>query len=283
MAKNSGMDELLESLWYAYESEQPATFEMIRKRSEREFTLEELEELKRTGMVSADGENGILSFTEKGEEHTRLLIRSHRLAERLIYDILGAEFETGACEFEHITNIGLVDAICTLLGHPRECPHGLPIPEGQCCRESADTVKRAVKPLTELEIGQEARVAYVYSKSDQQLHVIEGMQINPGTMLRLHQKMPTYVISIEDAHIAIDDEVAANIQIWADTCEFSPTSPRHVQYDRHGEPVKRGRSAGGRGRRAGQRGRRNNTTSNSNQFEGKPRESGYYPPGEAPE
>ncbi len=250
MPENSWKDELLESLWYVYEANQTATAEEIEKRRGKTVNRAGLEELHEEGMIDIDhsGKEPVYTFTEKGEEHTRLLIRSHRLAERLIYDILGGDFETGACEFEHITNIGLVDAICTLLGHPRECPHGLPIPEGECCRRSADTVKRAVKPLVELDIGEAARIAYVYSKDDQQLHVVEGLQIKPGTLVRVHQKSPTYVISIEDAHIAIDDEVAANIQVWADTTEFALPGPRYVQSESRWGRKKTGR---GRGRPGG--------------------------------
>ena len=32
------------------------------------------------------------------------------------------DIETGACEFEHILALELVASICTLLGHPKECP-----------------------------------------------------------------------------------------------------------------------------------------------------------------
>ena len=109
----------------------------------------------------------------------------------------------------------------------------MPIPEGECCRRSLDTIKRHVVPLTDIEIGQAARVAYVYSKSDQQLHVVEGMQIKPGVLIKLHQKYPTFVIEAEDAHVALDAEVAANIQVWADTCEFAPPRRRHVNGRRH--------------------------------------------------
>jgi DtxR family Mn-dependent transcriptional regulator len=181
-----------------------------------------LDQLVDDGIVILDRDAGTLAFTESGEVRARQLIRSHRIAERLISDVLGGEYEDGACEFEHIKNPVLVDSICTLLGHPRECPHGLPIPGGECCRRSADVVQRSVVPLTSLESGSSAVIAYVYSKNDGQLHILEGMQLRPGMTVKLHQKKPTYVIEVEDAHIAIDPDVAMNIQVWIDNSGTAP-------------------------------------------------------------
>ena len=45
--------------------------------------------------------------------------------------------EKNACTFEHILSPEVTDRICTFLGHPRTCPHGSPIPEGDCCRGMA--------------------------------------------------------------------------------------------------------------------------------------------------
>jgi len=80
----------------------------------------------------------VINFSGNESSQLRQLIRARRLAERLIHDVLGGEFEEGACEFEHMGSTKLIDSICTLLGHPKECPHGLPIPEGECCQRSKD-------------------------------------------------------------------------------------------------------------------------------------------------
>ncbi|MDQ4012354.1 MAG: metal-dependent transcriptional regulator, partial [Thermoproteota archaeon] len=39
------------------------------------------------------------------------------------------------CGIEHHMKKKFTDALCTLLSHPRECPHKYPIPYGQCCLE----------------------------------------------------------------------------------------------------------------------------------------------------
>ena len=42
--------------------------------------------------------------------------------------------EEMVCGIEHHMKTKFTDALCTLLNHPRSCPHGLPIPSGKCCK-----------------------------------------------------------------------------------------------------------------------------------------------------
>ena len=207
-------DEYVEQLWYMQEDKKDSLHELKKAMGENfnEYVLKELSDL---GFVKLSDEDKKVFLTEMGKENARQIVRAHRVAERLINDVLGEEYESGACEFEHTVNPELVDSICTLLGHPRECPHGRPIPEGECCKRSDKNPKTAVVPLTELEVGQVARIAYVQCKDDQQLHRIDGLQLRPGADVKLHQKYPTFVIECEGASIALGQEVASNICVWA--------------------------------------------------------------------
>jgi DtxR family transcriptional regulator, Mn-dependent transcriptional regulator len=210
----SGMDErdeMLERLWQLRERESSTQAELARALKDR-WRVETLDALVQDGLAALSGLE--ITLTGRGEAAARGLIRAHRIGERLIHDVLGREFEPGACELEHILATDIVDGICTLLGHPRECPHGFSIPEGECCKVSARYVQRVIVPLTELKIGQSARVAYVYARSDQQLHRLTSLQIRPGTVVRLHQEYPSYVIECDGASIALDAEVARNINVW---------------------------------------------------------------------
>jgi DtxR family Mn-dependent transcriptional regulator len=204
-------EEYLEVLWYMKE-DSSASLAHFREELREEFRPELLAELAEAGIVELEEER--IQLTASGREHTRKLIRSHRLAERLVHDVLGVEYEKGACEFEHILNPDLVDSICTLLGHPRECPHGMPIPEGECCRQGTQAVESSVVSLPELRVGEEARVAYVYASSDQQLHRLDNLLLRPGARIRLHQRRPSFVVECEGSLIAVDDRVAANIHVW---------------------------------------------------------------------
>jgi Mn-dependent DtxR family transcriptional regulator len=78
-----------------------------------------------------------IQFTERGKQRAADVIRRHRLAERLFtqtFRVANEEVvEQQACKFEHILSPEVTDSICTFLGHPETCPHGSPIPKGECC------------------------------------------------------------------------------------------------------------------------------------------------------
>ncbi len=132
--ENQDFDEVLEHLW-------------DRRRNRRatcnrtDFTEMQwrrlIATLTRIGLVTV--EDGEEQFTPAGEARARNVIRRHRLAERLFMDVLSirdeVEIESSACKFEHILSPDVTDRICTLLGHPLACPHGSPIPQGECCAE----------------------------------------------------------------------------------------------------------------------------------------------------
>src|SRR5438270_4471815 len=81
--------------------------------------------------------NDVVDFTDRGRQRATDVIRRHRLAERLFTQTFKVhneqEVEEQACKFEHILSPEATDRICTFLGHPETCPHGSPIPKGNCC------------------------------------------------------------------------------------------------------------------------------------------------------
>ena len=78
----------------------------------------------------------VLEFTSRGKIRARDLVRRRRLAEVLFSSAIhlaAPEVEVAACRMEHIIDPEVTDSICAFLGHPRRCPHGKPIPTGNCC------------------------------------------------------------------------------------------------------------------------------------------------------
>jgi len=214
MTSKRELDEYLEHLWYMKESGKNSVDD-LRHATHLEQSSDVIEELLMEGLVELREEEGDIVLTESGADRGRRIVRAHRLAERLLYDAIGRNIEDGACEFEHTVTPELVDSICIMLGHPRECPHGLTIPEGKCCRNSETTIQSSVEHLTELEVGQSARIAYINSSSDRNLHKLCSLQIRPGADIKLHQKYPSYVVECENTNIALDEEIVRNICVWA--------------------------------------------------------------------
>ena len=206
-------EEHLECLWHMKEKGDTGMENLVDRMGGR-FDITTVDDLSSEGWVTVGDGNKAIALTEAGEDYSRQLVRAHRLAERLLHDVFGGEHELAACEFEHTVAHELVDGICTLLGHPKECPHGMPIPEGECCRRSIKAIGSSVVPLTELKVGDAARVAYVNCENDRQIHRMDGLHIRPGAIIKVHQKYPSHVIECEDATIALDAKIAASVRMW---------------------------------------------------------------------
>jgi DtxR family Mn-dependent transcriptional regulator len=206
-------DEHLELLYHLHERHE-LTLESLRAH-DPELGRAALEDLEREGLVALDGAQ--IQLTDAGLHRATQIIRRHRLAERLLADVLHlnpAEVERGACEFEHILADEITDSICTLLGHPRTCPHGSPIPEGACCRAAAREIHSAVVPLTEVPVGKWARIAYLNAGTDERLHQLAHYGVVPGSRIKLHQLRPSVVVMLEGSRLAMEQAIARDILVW---------------------------------------------------------------------
>lgn len=75
-----------------------------------------------------------VTLTPEGEKVGTTMMRNSRLLEVLMDSALKIEIdEEMVCGVEHHMNKQFADALCTMLGHPRVCPHNLKIPPGECC------------------------------------------------------------------------------------------------------------------------------------------------------
>ncbi|GDY30300.1 metal-dependent transcriptional regulator [Gandjariella thermophila] len=86
--------------------------------------------MERDGLLVV-AEDRHLRLTEKGRELAIAVMRKHRLAERLLVDIIGLEWEhvhSEACRWEHVMSEAVERKLVTLLGHPTTSPYGNPIP-----------------------------------------------------------------------------------------------------------------------------------------------------------
>ncbi len=135
-------DHLLEQIWICGEEGKPALVDALHATgpagrlpvvSDEPATrvLGRMSELRLVEM-----HNGDVQLTPVGSRRARDVVRRHRLAERLFKDTFAiddTEARNQACKFEHIISPELDHRICTFLGHPKTCPHGNPIPPGDCC------------------------------------------------------------------------------------------------------------------------------------------------------
>jgi len=206
-------DEILEIIWMEKEKGK-SDLCVIQADIQNEKLQDVLKEMEKEGLVRIEKEKVI--FTAEGEKKASDLIRRHRLAERLLIDVLetGKEkLEDSACQFEHILSEEVTDAICTLLGHPKECPHGLPIPQGKCCQKAKEVLESVVTTLDKVEVGETVTVAYILTHNHPRLHKLMSFGIAPGVKIKMHQKHPSYIIQVEETQIALEKEVISDIYV----------------------------------------------------------------------
>ena len=151
---------------------------------------------------------------DQGRDEARLTVRRHRLAERLMMDILDIQGQSGnerACEFEHLLHHGVDTKICTLLNHPATCPHGKAIPPGTCCEQARATGEVGVVALTELKPGEPVEIAYLAASDVRKMQKLMTMGVLPGTSLTLLRTYPSYIFKVGHSEFAVDEELAREI------------------------------------------------------------------------
>ena len=205
-------EEILELLWVMTQEESGQPVEL--KNEEYSPDSPEIEELLKLGFVKYEGKNLVLQG--QGLKEAESVVRRHRLAERLMADVLDIQetlLEKNACQFEHLLLEEVEESVCTLLGHPRECPHGKPIPIGACCKRTALEVKSAVLPLCELSPGDRGMVAYLRTGDSRRLQKLLTLGVLPGVEVEMLQRFPSFVFRIGHSQMAVDREMAEGIQI----------------------------------------------------------------------
>ena len=197
-----GQQELLEMLWQHMEEGRELPGGCPGERERRLFE-------QRGWLVP-----GKIELTAEGRRFASGAIRKHRLAERLLADILGSQVdlaEEHACRLEHSLVHGLDDRVCTFLGHPRVCPHGHRIPEGECCRQATQSVSAAIVSLARLKDGEEATIAYLANPGEDDLQKFLAMGIHPGDTVILLRRSPSFVFRSGNSQFAIDRELASQV------------------------------------------------------------------------
>lgn len=209
------LEEVLEAAWVAEEMGDEETLRSAHFRSA--VSSQTVAELERRGLIETGPDNRHM-LTERGRQKTEPIIRRHRLAERLICDVLHSDIssaEDSACVFEHLVAPDIADAICTLLGHPRLCPHGSPIPAGECCRANASEVSSLIVHLPHLKVGQKARIAYLEGHTSPRIQKLLSLGLLPGKTIELLQRWPVLIVRVDATQVALDLAVAEAISVYS--------------------------------------------------------------------
>jgi DtxR family Mn-dependent transcriptional regulator len=207
------IDELLELLWTLKERGVDSLREAIRI-SEQENPEGIVKTMEEEGLVKIEDDK--ISLTKKGDAMARSVIRRHRLAEVLlsqVFELSDEDVHAEACKFEHILGPDVTESVCTFLGHPPVCSHGNPIPKGDCCMRFTRKMRPLVLPLTDLSPGDEGRIVFIAPKEHKRIDKLSSFGIVPGSVIKLHQKKPSFIIKAGETDLALDEDIAQEIYV----------------------------------------------------------------------
>lgn len=140
--------------------------------------------MERDGLVVVSGDRH-LEFTPLGRSRAVHVMRKHRLAERLLNDVIGLEWEyvhEEACRWEHVMSEEVERKILALLDHPTQSPYGNPIPGlNELGDAPAEAFSAGVVNIVELVSGADAPVTGTIRRLG------EPAQFEPELLLQLKQ------------------------------------------------------------------------------------------------
>jgi DtxR family Mn-dependent transcriptional regulator len=159
----------------------PAVSEMIRR-------------LKGDGYLTVEDRD--VRLTAKGRARAESVVRKHRLAERLLTDIIGLPWHKAhieACRWEHVISDEVEARLVILLGNPQTCPHGNPIPGSR-------PDSRELVALSSLKGGEHIRLERVTEQVEINLEALAYLSDNgfvPGADARVASRAPDGTLTLD--------------------------------------------------------------------------------------
>jgi DtxR family Mn-dependent transcriptional regulator len=136
-AEAEHVEMYLKAMWFILENDQELKVSSIAKllNVTQPSVVQMLHKLNDSRLIDYK-KGSIVTLTNEGERIGKQMIRNTRLLEVLMKDALKIDVdEEMVCGIEHHMKEIFTDALCTLLKHPKICPHGYSIPMGNCCKE----------------------------------------------------------------------------------------------------------------------------------------------------
>jgi DtxR family Mn-dependent transcriptional regulator len=168
------------------------------------------------GFVETEGRE--IELTERGRGVAETLVRRHRLAERMLTDLLGIPWHLchhQAEDWEKVMTPEVEQAILEKISGPPTCPHGNPIPGTKGAPPWADL--RAVADMAPGETGVLTRLLEDVELNGDVMLFLEQNRLVPGTEVSLESVGPdgTRGLVADGHHVAIGPDLADNIFVAA--------------------------------------------------------------------
>ncbi len=130
---------------------------------------------------------GRIELTAKGKGAAQHLVLRHRLAEKLLTDVIGLKWSRAheeAERLEHGISPEVADLLMKRFGRESRCPHGVPLFGGM----SRLRRQRGAVRLSDAEVGNSYEVLRVYEKDPKFLEFLDNLHLRPEARLHVHQR-----------------------------------------------------------------------------------------------
>lgn len=163
--------------------------------------------MERDGLVVVSGDRH-LEFTDEGRELSIAVMRKHRLAERLLADVIGLEWayvHEEACRWEHVMSEQVEKKLYYLLERPEYSPYGNPIPGlevfgGKAAESFTDGVVCLSEKMDSLRAGEVLvvkRLAEPIQVDPELLQKLKDKGISPGAKIRVEKGVNSFAVHAE--------------------------------------------------------------------------------------
>jgi DtxR family Mn-dependent transcriptional regulator len=163
---------------------------------------EMLDRLEGDGLITRSARQ--ISMTPAGTALAEGVVRKHRLAERLLVDIIGLDWDKAHIEagrWEHVISDDVEARLVVLLDNPTTCPHGNPIPGS-----APDGLVQ--RPLADAQAGEQVRLVRITESVEHEadsLTYLGDHGLTPGTTAIVQSRAPdgTLTLIMGDAAVAL--------------------------------------------------------------------------------
>ena len=161
-------------------------------------------------------EDRSIKLTDQGRDLATTVVRRHRLAERLLLDVIGLEWEKvhrEADRWEHVISDDVEAKLIVLLGDPSTCPHGNPIPGALHAPPAVPTTALLDAPAGNAHV---ARISEKLELSDDHLHFVAQARLMPGATVTVVERTPEgIVVRTSDGEHTVPLDVAQQLYVSA--------------------------------------------------------------------
>lgn len=178
--------------------------------------------MERDGLLLVAGDRH-LELTEKGRSMAVAVMRKHRLAERLLVDIIGLDWQNvhaEACRWEHVMSEDVERRLVEVLNHPTTSPYGNPIPGlDELGISASDLLEEPLKRLSELPQGRThavvvRRLAEHIQTDPEVIGRLREAGVVPDARVTVESKPGTVVITVPGhSGFELPDEMAHAVQV----------------------------------------------------------------------